>query len=413
MSTRPPGSPAPDNVANEHGDGAIPDNNNASGLATRCIHGHRQADAHGSPYPPVYNTTTFAFASTADLLDVIDGRKPGSLYTRYGMNPTIHALEETLAGLENAEAALAFGSGMAALSALFLTHGRAGIACIGDAYGGTMELLGKQLPLLGIRTHLLHGNETDHLDALLADGIRLVFFETPTNPTLSLFDIRALAARAHAHGALVAVDNTFASPVNQRPLELGADLVMHSATKFLGGHSDLTAGALMGARELLAPVGDWRKNLGSVPAPETAALLMRSLRTLVVRVRQHNANAQAVAEAMTRQPQVARVLYPGLPDFPGHALAKQQMHGFGGMLTIEIRGDRAAATRVADRLRLFALAPSLGGTESLVTQPCTTTHHGIAAAERARRGISDAMLRLSVGLEDADDLIADLEQALR
>lgn len=383
-----------------------------SALATRAIHGSSAKDAHGSPYVPIYNTTTFAFPSTADLLEVVDGKRPGSLYTRYGMNPSILALEETLAGLESAEAAWAFCSGMAAETALFLTHGREGIVCIGDAYGGTMELLSVQLPQLGIRTHLILGHEMDRLDALLAAGVKLVYFETPTNPTLELFDIRAIAAKARAHGARVAVDNTFASPVNQRPLELGADLVVHSATKYLGGHSDLTAGALMGSRELLQPVWNWRKNLGSMIAPETAALLSRSLRTLVVRVRQHNAAAQAVAEAMARHPAIARVLYPGLPDFPGQALARGQMDGYGGMLTIEVHGGGAAATRVADRLRLFALAPSLGGVESLATQPCTTTHHGLTAEERARRGITDAMLRLSVGLEDPADLIADLEQAL-
>lgn len=382
-------------------------------LPTLAIHGHSRRDAHGSPNLPVYNTTTFGFASTTDLLDVIDGRKPGSLYTRYGMNPTIQALEESLAVLEGAEAAMAFCSGMAAESALFLAHGRAGIVCVGDAYGGTMELLANQLPRLGIRTHLLLGSEAGKLDALLGSGFGLVFFETPTNPLLDLFDIRAIAERAHAHGAKVAVDSTFASPVNQQPLALGADFVVHSATKFLGGHSDLTAGALIASKELLAPVWDWRKNLGSILSPETAALLMRSLRTLPVRVRQHNANAQTVAEAMARHPRVARVLYPGLPDFPGHALARAQMSGFGGMLTIEVKGDGAAATRVADSLRLFTLAPSLGGVESLVTQPCTTTHHGIAPEERARRGITDAMLRLSVGLEDAGDLVADLEQALQ
>jgi len=382
------------------------------GLATRAIHGHSGRDAFGSPNTPIYNTTTFRFDSTADLLDVIDGRSRGGLYTRYGLNPTLFALEETLAGLESAEAAWAFSSGMAALSALFLTHGRDGVVCIGDAYGGTLELLGQQLPQLGLRTHLILGGEIQQLDALLADGNKLVFFETPTNPTLDVFDIRALADRAHAHGALLAVDNTFASPVNQRPLELGADIVMHSATKYLGGHSDLTAGALMGARSLLEPVWNWRKNLGTVPAPETAALLSRSLRTLVVRVRQHNAGAQAVAEAMARHPEIRRVFYPGLPDSPGHALAKTQMHGFGGMLSIEVVGDGDAATRVADRLRLISLAPSLGGVESLVTQPCTTTHHGLTPQERARRGISDAMLRLSIGLEDPADLIADLHQAL-
>ena len=382
------------------------------GLSTRGIHGHSFKDAHGSPHLPVYDTTTFAFKSTADLLDVVDGRKPGSLYTRYGLNPSIFAIEETLAGLEGAEMAWSFCSGMAAETALFLTHGREGIICSGDAYGGTLELLASQLPLLGIETHLILGNELDKLDALLAGGGKLVFFETPTNPTLELLDIRAMSAKAHAHGALVAIDNTFASPVNQRPLEFGADFVIHSATKYLGGHSDLTAGALMGSKELLMPVWNWRKNLGSMIAPGTASLLARSLRTLVVRVRQQNESAQRVAEAMERHPKVSRAYYPGLVDFPGHALAKEQMYGFGGMLTIEVAGNGEDATRVADRLKLFALAPSLGGAESLVTQPCTTTHHGLTAEERARRGISDAMLRLSVGLEDAEDLIADLEQAL-
>jgi cystathionine gamma-synthase len=381
-------------------------------MATRAIHGVSSRDPQGSPHTPIYNTTTFGFESTADLLEVVDGNRPGSLYTRYGMNPTVFALEETLAGLEGAETAWAFCSGMAAETALFLTHGREGIICIGDAYGGTLELLESQLPLLGIKTHLILGHELDRLEALLADGARLVFFETPTNPALELFDIPAIAERAHAHGALVAIDNTFASPVNQQPLVLGADLVVHSATKYLGGHSDLTAGALMGSSELLMPVWNWRKNLGSMIAPETAALLARSLRTLSVRVQRQNASAQAIAEAMLRHPRVERVLYPGLPDFPGHDLAARQMQGFGGMLTIEVKGGGEAATRVADRLQLFALAPSLGGAESLVTQPCTTTHHGLSPEERTRRGISDAMLRLSVGLEDVEDLIADLEQAL-
>ena len=382
------------------------------GLATRSIHGHSFEDAHGSPHLPVYDTTTFAFKSTSDLLDVVDGRKPGSLYTRYGLNPSIFAIEETLAGLEGAEMAWSFCSGMAAETALFLAHGRAGIVCIGDAYGGTLELLSSQLPLLGIKSELILGSELDRLDALLAAGARMVFFETPTNPTLEMFDIRALSAQAHARGALVVVDNTFASPVNQRPLELGADFVVHSATKYLGGHSDLTAGVLMGSKDLLMPIWNWRKNLGSMIAPTTASLLARSLRTLVVRVRQQNESAQRIAEALSRHPKVARVFYPGLADFPGHALAREQMHGFGGMLSIEVVGGGEEATRVAEQLEFFALAPSLGGAESLVTQPCTTTHHGLTAEERTRRGISDAMLRLSIGLEDADDLMADLEQAL-
>lgn len=381
-------------------------------LATRCIHTGELPDAHGSPHTPLYTSTTFKFPTTADLLDVVEGRKGGSLYTRYGLNPTIQALEAKLATLEGAETALAFSSGMGAEAALFLTHGRSGVICIGDAYGGTMELLADQLPQLGIRTALLLGTELDRLDTLLSDGYGLVFFETPTNPVLEIFDIAALAQKAHAHGALLAVDNTFASPVNQQPLALGADFVVHSATKYLGGHSDLTAGALMGAAELIGPAFNWRKNLGTMPAPETCNLLARSLRTLVVRVRQQNESAQRIAEAMTHHPRIKRVLYPGLANHPGHAIAARQMSGYGGMLTLDIHGDTAAATAVADRLKLFAIAPSLGGVESLVTQPVTTTHHGLSEAERTRRGISGAMLRLSVGLEDTDDLIADLQQAL-
>ena len=387
-------------------------NDKHTGLATRCVHAGEVNDANGSPHTPVYTTTTFKFDSTADLLDVVEGRKAGSLYTRYGLNPTIRALEEKLASLEGAEAAWAFSSGMAAESALFLTHGRKGIVCIGDAYGGTMELLASQLPELGIPTWFLLGSELEGLKTFLQQGAGLVFLETPTNPILEVLDIAAIAEIVHEHGALLAVDNTFASPVNQNPLELGADFVIHSATKYLGGHSDLTAGALMGSTHLLATVWPWRKNLGTTIAPEIASLLMRSIRSLTVRVARQNATAQALAEAMAQHPKVARVLYPGLPDFPGHEVARKQMKGYGGMLTLEVNGCYADAVHVVDRLKLFAIAPSLGGVESLATMPVTTTHHGLAPAERARRGISDTMIRLSVGLEDATDLIADLEQAL-
>jgi len=382
-------------------------------LETRCVHTGELEDPQGSPHTPIYNSTTFAFKNTADLLDVVEGRRAGNLYTRYGLNPTIVSLETKLATLEGAEAALVFSSGMAAESALFLAHGREGVVCIGDAYGGTLELIADQLPLLGIPTHFLLGDELDQLESLLASGARMVFFETPSNPTLEIFDIVAMAEHAHRHGALLVVDNTFASPVNQQPLALGADLVVHSATKYLGGHSDITAGALMGNKTLLDPIWGWRKNLGQMPAPETAALLARSLRTLSVRVRQQNAGAMAVAQAMAAHPRIKQVLYPGLKSFPGHALASGQMSGFGGMLTIEVEGDGAAATTMVDRLQLFAIAPSLGGVESLVTQPVTTTHHGLTPEDRARRGISDAMIRLSVGLEDCQDLITDLELALQ
>lgn len=381
-------------------------------LATRCVHAGELDDPQGSPHTPIYNTTTFRFPNTAAVLDVVEGRVIGNLYTRYGLNPSIRSLEAKLAELEGAEGALAFASGMAAESALLFSHGREGVICIGDAYGGTLELIADQLPQLGITTHLLLGSELEQLEPLLEAGVRLVFMETPSNPTLELFDIAAIANHCHRHGALLVVDNTFASPVNQQPLALGADLVVHSATKYLGGHSDLTAGALMGRAELLDPVWGWRKNLGQMLAPETASQLSRSLRTLVIRVQQQNTTATAIAQAMDRHPRVARVLYPGLSSFPQYALAQQQMSGPGGMLTLELDGDTAMTSAVVDRLRLFYIAASLGGVESLVTQPVTTTHHGLDEAERRRRGISGAMVRLSVGLESAEELIADLEYAL-
>ena len=381
-------------------------------LSTRLIHDQPQADPYGCPHTPVYNTTTYAFDSTAKLLDVVEGRSSQCLYTRYGHNPTIRALEHSLALLESAEAALAFASGMAAISATLLTFGRDGIICVGDVYGGTQDFLSQQCRALGLPVHFVLQGNPDELAGLLDRPGMLVYCETPANPTLGLVDIRQLADLAHRQGALLAVDNTFACPLNQQPLTLGADLVLHSATKYLGGHSDLTAGTLMASAEHIKAVGEWRKNLGQIIAPETAALLSRSLKTLPVRVQGHNHNAMAIARAMASHPRVARTLYPGLETFPGHELAARQMRGFGGMVTIEVDGGGEAAADVADRLRLFLLAPSLGGVESLVTQPCTTSHHGLSPGERARRGITDGMLRLSVGLEAADDLIADLRQAL-
>lgn len=384
----------------------------SAAFSTNCIHAGGLDDALGSPHTPLYDTTTFKFGSTRDLLDVIEGRRDGYLYTRYGMNPTIRSLEAKLASLDGAETSMVFASGMAALSSLFLAHGHRGIVCVGDAYGGTLELLGSQLPELGIATHQLLLTEIDKLELLLAGGVGLVFFETPTNPRLELVDIRSIAAMAHAHGALVAVDNTFATPVNQLPLALGADIAMQSATKFLGGHSDLTAGVLSANKVLLNPVQPWRKNLGQMLAPETAHRLSRSLGTLSVRVEKQNANAMKVSQFLEQHDAVKKVYYPGLPGFPGHALAKAQMSGFGGMVTFEFDGTLEETMLVIEGLQVFSLAPSLGGIESLATQPVTTSHHDMPAAERVRRGISDSMIRLSVGIEDEGDLLADLEQAL-
>lgn len=386
----------------------------AQSLSTRSVHAGEHRDPQGAIHPPLYTHSTFAFDSTADLLDVVEGRRPGNLYTRYGLNPTIRSVEAKLADLEGGDQALAFSSGMAAEAATFLAHTRTGehIVCIGDVYGGTFELLGDNLPQVGITTTFLRADEVGRLPEVLTDRTRIVFFETPSNPTLTVFDIQAVAEHARAAGALTVVDNTFATPVNQNPLRHGADLVIHSATKYLGGHSDLTAGALIGPAELLAPVAMWRKNLGQMIAPETASLLARSIRSLPVRVRAQNDTAAAVAVFLNNHPRVSRVHYPGLATGEQKRIVDAQMRAGGGMLSTVLDATAAETAAVVDRLRLFAIAPSLGGVESLVTQPITTTHHGVDPAERARRGIADSMVRLSVGLEDANDLIADLSQAL-
>jgi cystathionine gamma-synthase len=382
-------------------------------LSTICVHKGESKDAHGCPHTPLYNTTTFVYEKTADILDVVEGRKSGSLYTRYGLNPTIFSLEQKLAALEGAEASWVFASGMAAEAAVFFTHGRKGIVCLGDVYGGTQELIGQQLPLLGIKTSFLLKSELSRLESELKNGMGLVFFETPTNPAMEVFDIRKISELAHRYGALVVVDNTFATPVNQQPLTLGADLVIHSATKYLGGHSDITAGAIMGSKKLVDPVWSWRKNLGQTPSAETASLLSRSIRTLVVRVQRQNESAKTVAHAMAKHPLIKRVLYPGLETSSEYSLARSQMSGFGGMMTLELNATKEETSAFVDRLELFQLAPSLGGPESLVNQPVLLTHHGLGKEEHKKRGLTDSMVRVSIGLESPQDLIADLEQALK
>jgi cystathionine gamma-synthase len=381
-------------------------------IPTLCIHGGDIIDALGSPSMPLYDTTTFCFDSTADLLDVVNGNKNGYLYTRYGMNPSIKSLESKLALLDGAEQSLVFSSGMAAISSLFLTFARRGLICVGDIYGGTMQLLKQQLPELGIVTNFIDSTDLKRLEKHLKIGVDLVFFETPSNPTRKIIDIAEITMLAHKYGALVAVDNTFASPVNQKPLLLGADFAIQSATKFLGGHSDLTAGVLSGQAEYLGQVNAWRKNLGQMLAPEIAHKLARSLCTLPLRIERHNANALAIAHYLDGHPAVKNVYYPGLSGTTNHELANKQMSGYGGMLSFEINGGGDIAIALVDSLQLFSLAPSLGGTESLVSQPVSTSHFGMTEDELLRSCITASLIRLSVGLEEVSDLIEDLEQAI-
>ncbi len=382
------------------------------GLSTRCVHTGELADPQGAPHTPIYNTSTFVFSDTQALVEVVQGKEAGNLYTRYGQHPNIRTLEAKLADLEGAESALCFGAGMAAESATLLALGRNGIVCIGDVYGGTYELMDVQLRSLGFPVQFILKSELDQLEGLLKSGIGLVYFESPSNPVLDILDIATISQMAHDYGALVCIDNTFATPVNQNPLDLGADIVVHSATKYLGGHSDITAGAVMSRKDLIRQIAPWRKNLGQVPAPEIASLLCRSLRTLVIRIERQNQTALEVARALDGHPGIKRVLYPGLPQFPGHNLAARQMSGFGGMVTIELDTDTAGTSRVADRFELIRIGPSLGGAESLCTQPVMTSHIDLSEAERSKRGISGSMIRISIGLEDAADLINDITQAL-
>lgn len=390
-------------------------NREPQGVSTRCVHAGESLDVQGAIHMPLYNHATFGFKNTRALLDVVEGRNPdGNLYTRSGSNPTIRALEKKCAALEDGEACCAFSSGMAAAAATFLAICSAGdhIVCVGDVYGGTFELLQENLSTLGIETTFMLDHELGALAEHIQANTKLVFFETPSNPNLKVLDIAWIAQIARVKQVLTVVDNTFASPINQHPLALGADLVIHSATKYLGGHSDLTGGVVIGSMELLDPIARWRKSLGQIMAPEVAFLLARSIRTLSVRVLAQNRSALLVAEFLKTHEHVLRVNYPGLPASPGYAVAKKQMLGFGGMLSFVYDGDTSATAAVIDRLQLFSIAASLGGVESLVTQPMTTSHHDMSLEERSKRDIPDGLVRLSIGLEDADDLIADLEQAL-
>ncbi len=386
-------------------------NKSALKFSTRAIHAGLDNDAFGSPHMPLYDTTTFKYADTEKMERVIDGRDSGYFYTRYGSNPGIVNIERKLASLEQAEAALVFASGMAAISATLVAHGGRGIVCMGELYGGSWELMTEQLASLGRKVAFVEAGDTDGLQRHLQAGYGLVYFETPSNPLLQVIDIAAVAAVAHVHGALVAVDSTFATPVNQQTLALGADMVIHSATKYLGGHSDLTGGVVAASAALLQAVNGWRKNLGQCMAPETAHLLARSLATLELRVHRQNASAARIAAFLQGHAAVERVYYPGLPAHVGHDIAKKQMSGFGGMLSVALKAHVDAAAFV-DRLQLFSLAVSLGGIESLVCQPCRTSHRGLSAQMKAEKGITDQLIRVSIGLEDAEDLEQDLAQAL-
>ena len=375
------------------------------GFATRAIHAGQDADpATGATVVPIYATSTYTQEAP--------GKHKGYEYSRSG-NPTRAALEACLASLEGGERGLAFASGLAATTAV-LSVLRPGdeVVAASDLYGGTYRLLERVFKPWGLVTRFTDDSAPAGFSQIMSPKTKLVWIETPTNPLLQMLDVAALAEVAHRHNALLAVDNTFASPYLQQPLRLGADLVVHSTTKYLGGHSDVVGGAVIGRAELLAPIAFYQNAAGGVPGPFDAYLTLRGLKTLEVRMQRHCSNARRLAEWLSAQPQVERVYYPGLKSHPGHELASRQMRDFGGMVSLRLKGGAEAARRFLTKTHLFSLAESLGGVESLVCHPATMTHASIPADLRIARGIDDGLIRLSVGIEEADDLEQDLKHAL-
>jgi len=377
------------------------------GFATRAIHEGQEFDpTTGAIIPPIYQTSTY-------VQDGIGGLRNGYEYSRGG-NPTRTSLETLLASLEGGVRALSFASGLAAEDALLRAALRPGdhIVLGNDAYGGTHRLIDRIHSEWGIGNTTVDLADLDAVRAALGtDGTRMLWIETPSNPLMKISDLPALVELGHAVGAVVVVDNTFASPALQQPLSFGADVVVHSTTKYLGGHSDVIGGALVFADEELAGKAQFIQfAAGAVSSPMDAWLTVRGIKTLQVRVRQHSANAQTIAEALVGHAGVETVFYPGLPDHPGHELAARQMSGFGGMLSVALAGGAEAARRFAESTRVFQLAESLGGVESLIGYPSEMTH---ASVRGTALEVPDNIVRLSVGIEDVDDLLEDVEQALR
>lgn len=374
-------------------------------FATRAIHAGQEADpTTGATIVPIYQTSTYTQEGI--------GRHKGFEYSRTG-NPTRQALETCLASLEGAAHGLAFSSGTAAADAVMkLLNPGDHVVCADDVYGGTYRLFELVLKRYGIAYSWIDMTKPENVRAALHPNTRMVWIETPTNPLLNLVDIAAVADIARKAGAIVVVDNTFASPYLQQPIELGADIVLHSTTKYVGGHSDVVGGAvLLNDDKMYATIKYHQNAVGGVPGAFDSWLVMRGVKTLAVRMEAHCANAERIAAFLSKNPAVDKVVYPGLESHPQHALARRQMRGFGGMVSFVIKGGEEAAKKIAGKTRLFALAESLGGVESLIGHPATMTHASIPVAEREARGITGGLLRLSVGIEDADDLIDDLEQA--
>lgn len=376
-------------------------------FSTRAIHVGQSADkSSGATIPPITLSTTF----TQDGI----GNHQGFEYSRSG-NPTRKALEECLASLENAEYGLAFGSGCAATSALIhILKAGDNVVASSEVYGGTYRLFELVLKHFGVSFTWVDGTNPADFAAAMSASTKLVWIETPTNPLMSIFDIRAMSEVAKKGNALLAVDNTFATPYLQSPLALGADIVVHSTTKYIGGHSDVIGGSIMlNDRKLYDRLFLVQKSVGGVPSPFDCYLTLRGIKTLALRMDQHCKSANEIAKWLTKQNNVEKVLFPGLPDHPGYAIAQEQMRGSSGMISFYMRGGRAGVDKFVSKLKLFSLAESLGGVESLCCYPAAMTHASVPKDERDRIGVTDNLLRLSVGIEETSDLLTDLENSLK
>lgn len=375
---------------------------------TKAIHGgqHNVDPAYGSVMPPIYQTSTYS--------QTTPGGHKGFEYSRSG-NPTRSALENALASIENGKYGIAFGSGLAAVDAVIkLLKAGDEVISTNDLYGGSYRLFTKIYEKFGIKFHFIGMQDASKIEAYINENTKLLWIETPTNPMMNIIDIEACSRIAKKHKLLLAVDNTFATPYLQQPLETGADIVMHSATKYLGGHSDVVMGALVVRDEKIAEQLYFiQKASGAICGPQDSFLVLRGIKTLHLRVQRHCENGKAVAEYLNIHPKIDKVYWPGLTNHPNHDIAKKQMKDFGGMISFTTKGNKLEdAVKIVEKLKVFTLAESLGGVESLAGHPASMTHASIPKEEREKTGIVDSLIRLSVGIEDIDDLIADLKQAI-
>jgi len=368
---------------------------------------------YGAAVVPIVTAATFAHEDIGEWREIALKQRAGHIYSR-NSNPTLEVLEKKISILDGTELAAGFATGMAAISSTLFALLSPGerVVSIKDSYGGTNVLFEEFLPRFAVAVRLCDTTDVAQIEAELAQGCRVLYLETPTNPTLKVVDIERLARCAHRHGAIVVTDNTFATPVNQRPAILGSDLVIHSATKFLAGHSDVLGGLVSGSSQLMAKILHFREIVGGTLSAEGAYDVLRGIKTLSLRVARHNENAQAIAEHLARHPKIESVYYPGLAQHPGHAVAQRQMRGFGGVLSFVPRGGENSLPALLNRLRLAQRAAHLGGVATTAGPPALTSHVELTAAERARAGIPETLVRYSVGIEDVQDLIDDLDQAL-